>query len=98
MEDLRIVTKQSHPILFEALEIISHDRGAGAGHSNYAIPAPFNSSCDDVEMALVTLTTADLEDFSIGEESDMQAIASRSPELQAASKFLNAFFNDFEDE
>lgn len=33
-----LVTATSHPNIFEAFENISHDCGASAGHSNYAVP------------------------------------------------------------
>lgn len=91
------VTPQSHPVLFQALEMISHDRGAGAGHSHYAIPAEHGKHLDEVEDAVKHLTATELETFAIGEGSEAQAIADREPGLGVAHKFLDAFFEDFEE-
>lgn len=94
----RIVTRESHSRLFEALEIVSHDCGAGAGHPEYAIPEPWASEVDYVEQAMRDLSPEEVETLSIGEHDEARAIASRTPGLMTASDFLEAFFNDFEEE
>lgn len=93
-----IVTKESHPSLFEVLETISHDRGAGAGHGNYAIPDTYEKGLDLYEAALKGLTDKEYEAFAIGETDEATAIAERTPELRITHNFLTAFFNDFEED
>lgn len=97
---MTIITKVSHPALFECLETISHDNGAGAGHSEYAIPDEWDRWCaaflPAVELALAALSEDERQNLSIGELSDMSDIAYRSSDLWMAHSFFSAFFNDFD--
>lgn len=93
--DVEVVTKITHPVLFEAFEIISHDRGAGAGHSNYAVPREWVDRLQPTELALRGLSEPELKTFCIGEEEDQLALA-RTPELLYASDLLNSFFEDWD--
>lgn len=98
-----VVTAATHPRLHAAFEIISHDRGSGAGHATYSVPQEWVGSIDDVESYLVTLVDADLQTLCIGEESDMMEIVRREGTAtskrslaELASEMLNAFFEDWE--
>jgi hypothetical protein len=92
-----IVTAATQPTLFLALEAISHDRGSGAGHSNYAIPAGWQFFIYPAERALKLLTPKEFAEFTIGEHEVAQEIAHRTQELHMAHRLLEAFFMDFED-
>ena len=93
-----IVTEKSHPLVFETLETISHDVGAGAGHDTYAIPEPWCLNLSVYEAWLRLLTPENQETFCIGEESEAKALIQGSMYLQVTHDFLTAFFNDFEAE
>lgn len=91
-----LVTQQSYPTLFRAFETISHDVGAGAGHTNYSVPPEWVDKLALVEKELSLLSTADLETLLIGEDSEAIAIVARSDNLLIVHKMLNAFFDDWE--
>lgn len=87
-----LVTKESHPALYQALENLSHDSGGGAGHPSYAVPAPWSEKVPAAEAALAQLTEPDLCDFSIGSTDDQAAVAEKNPGLDLVAELLNAFF------
>lgn len=86
------VTVQSHPALFKAFGIISHDRGAGAGHACYAVPVEWEKHLATADKVLSTLSDEDLEILSIGEDVEAQLIANSNSELFCTHKMLNSFF------
>lgn len=90
------VTEQSHPALFRAFELISHDRGAQAGHISYEVPGHYASFVDFVNMQLRGLEKSELEDFATGEETEAFAFADAKGILTAHT-FLNAFFEEWPD-
>ena len=90
------VTAQSHPALFHAFELISHDRGTQAGHASYEVPATWALLVPRTEAELTPLTAEELETFAIGEESEAQAVALRQ-QLVVAPLLLNAFFSEWSD-
>lgn len=92
-----LVTKGSHPHLFEAFDSISHDSG-GCCHDNYRVPARHLARLAEAEAALATLSKDDLETFCIGEQSEMETIRQRSPELGRTHDLLCAFFDGWIDE
>lgn len=96
MPEWTIVTKDSHPKLYEAFEAISHDRGAGAGHETYSVPKEWADKIPVTEAALTTLSTEELESFCIGEQGEADTIAKRSLSLGIAHAMLNSFFEDWE--
>lgn len=72
-----LITRATHPALFEAFERISHDCGRQAGHQNYAIPLTYAPRLAGMEESLKRLLTRHPDKFEtlcIGEESDRQAI------------------------
>lgn len=96
-EGWHLVTQDSHPALFLVFESISHDAGFGAGHDNYSVPVNYTKEqLLDLDMILTMMGTDKARDFAIGGEDDRPA--NLSEELQILDKFLNHFFNDWEDE
>lgn len=90
-----LVDKNNYPSVFEVFEIISHDRGSGAGHSYYAVPDEWAIFVKIAETELLELTAEERETFAIGEETEAEAIGFRSINLIKTHAFLNAFFNEF---
>ena len=95
LEGWVVIHTHSHPTLFQAFEIISHDRGAGAGHLNYGVPKEWVEHLRTADTALATLTPSELEIFCIGEQTKADVIAMRSKELYCTHKMLNSFFEDW---
>ena len=88
------VTAQSHPALFRAFELISHDRGTQAGHTSYEVPVPYDDYVAWVNSQLRQLSPEELETFAIGEETEALALASAKG-FRTSHTFLNAFFNEW---
>ncbi len=95
LDGWEIVHKHSYPHLFEAFETLSHDCGAGAGHSNYAVPKEWAPHLKTAETALSTLTNKEYGIFLTGDATEQQEIADRSKELFCTHKMLNSFFEDW---
>jgi hypothetical protein len=89
-----VVTEVSHPRLYKALDMISHDGGGGAGHLNYALDDKWEPQIGRVDDALKSLSDEELEEFAIGEQTRQDEIAARSPDLTTASKVFNCFFGE----
>jgi hypothetical protein len=101
MVDWVLVTEKSHPCIFAAFEIISHDNGAGSGHTNYSVYPSWAPHLNTIEKALAGLgdrgnIDGDFVNFCIGEQEKMEAIAKRSPELALASCMFNSFFEGWD--
>lgn len=90
------VTAQSSPRLHRAFEIISHDRGSGAGHATYSVPPKWVSAIPVAEVVLGRLCDEDLETLCIGEVSEQEQIAGLSAAHEMTSRMLEAFFEDWE--
>lgn len=90
------VTARSHPKVYQALDLISHDQGAGAGHDTYAVPIEYEDKLPAIESALGTIHPTQFQTFCIGDEAVQKRIAATCPELSDASNFLDAFFEDFD--
>lgn len=89
-----LVTAASHPCLFDVFEAISHDAGFGAGHTNYSVPDVYTpGQIDQIETDLRGMGKELAMEFAIGGEDDRLDTA--YPEV---NKFLNHFFNDWEDD
>ncbi len=95
LEGWVLVTKESHPTLFESFEDISHDRGSGAGHDNYSVPPEWVDTLNIAEKCLVTLSEEERQEFAIGEQGEVEKIATRSQEFSQTHKMLNSFFEDW---
>ena len=93
-----IVTAANAPLLHACLETISHDRGSGAGHDSYAIPAQWLSAPDIHEAAIGYIDEDDLEDFCIGDVDDMEKMCREDPRLLPLHQFLSHFYDNFEDQ
>jgi hypothetical protein len=88
------VTKASHPVLFQAFEVISHDRGSGAGHTNYSVPPKWAIEVDGVEAALSSLDKEALETLCIVGRSKASDV-DRDGRLKQANALLNDFYDDW---
>lgn len=96
-----VITKDSHPILFDCFDVISHDSGAGC-HDNYSVPESAATRVEECESELAAAMLAGLEaeqltDICIGEESDQHKYVAQYG-LQKTHALLTDFFNDFEAE
>lgn len=91
---MNAVTEHSHPTLYRALDMVSHDMGIGAGWTSYPIPDHWWTLADLIEPALFELSETDLKTFCIGDDTEMSAIAARSITLQVASVMLDQFASD----
>lgn len=85
------ITATSHPALFRACEIVSHDAGAQAGWSSHTVPA---GDLAIIEAELAGLSPGDLETFCIGDEDERQDLMVQRPGLVPACELLNDFFDD----
>jgi hypothetical protein len=91
--DICVVDKKNHPRLFKALEMVSHDMGAQAGHANYGVPLDYESSLRDINTALCLLSDEEFESFCIGEEDEMLVIKEKSQWLEMAHRLLNELYD-----
>lgn len=97
MTDVMLVTKDNYPSIFKAFEIISHDCGRQAGHTNYAVPLTYEKDLPIVEASLkVLIETADsdFEALCIGEELERKAIV-EGYQLGITDNLLQKFFEEF---
>lgn len=88
------VTAESHPTLYRALDMLSHDLGLGAGWTSYPIPDHWWTLADLIDASLFALSETDLQTFCIGDDAEMSAIAARSITLQVAHVMLDQFASD----
>lgn len=88
-----IVTPQRWPLVYEALEDISHDGGGRAGHLGYNVPMPHADSLNAFEQQLSTLNLEQRETLAIGEQTEQEELV-RDYGLEALHQMLDAFFND----
>lgn len=98
--DVYLITKELHPGLFAAFELISHDCGRQAGHTNYAVPLEWveriekDGGIDDQLQALRAEADSDFECLCIGDDTEMQAVVD-AYHLQTANELLQRFFEEF---
>lgn len=91
MIETTAITAISHPALFRACEIVSHDAGAQAGWSSHIVPA---GDLDAIEAELAELSPSNLETFCIGDEDERENLMVQRPGLVPACELLNDFFDD----
>jgi hypothetical protein len=92
-----LVTKSSHPMVFEAFDDIVQDIG-WIPQKEYKVPTEWASYLQTAERALATIPPEERSELAIGELDNMVAIVKKSEDLQKTHKFLDAFFEDFEGE
>lgn len=93
-----IVTATNYPRIHEVFCDVSHDAGFGAGHDNYSVPTEWVTRLILIESALRALTRDERQTLAIGEETEAAEIAARSEGLTEASKFLHAFWDDWNED
>ncbi len=89
------ITAHNYPKLLEAMNIISHDSGARAGHKAFDAPHRTSGQLARYELQLGLLSDAEFEIFCIGEGSEIsELIRTRSGSiwLDACHDFLDDFF------
>ncbi len=95
--DVILITEQSHPALFAAFELISHDCGRQAGHTNYVVPQSYKVVLPEIEQQLKTLredADSDFEALCIGDSEDADMIVERY-RLNSVNELLQRFFEEF---
>jgi hypothetical protein len=91
------VTANNYPTTFKVFEMISHDMGAGAGHTNYSVPEKWVPYLQDAERFLSKMSNENLENFTIGDQGEVDKITKYDSQALFVSNMLNSFFNDWED-
>ena len=95
--DVIVITAKSHPTLFAAFELISHDCGRQAGHQNYAVPVEYQSRLPGIEHNLARLLAdadSDFECLCIGEQTESRQIVA-DYKLDVTDELLQRFFEEF---
>lgn len=88
------LTEASHPLLFEAMDTITHDSGGGC-HEHYNVPPGWVEALPRMEILLGRLSEEQQQTIAIGECSEQDALVREFDGLGTAHRFLNAFFEDF---
>lgn len=88
------ITSATYPLLFEAIDTITHDSGGGC-HKHYNIPPGWVEALDRMEMVIGRLSTEQREVIAIGEGSEQEHLVEECEGLQTVHYFLCAFFDDF---
>lgn len=83
-----------HPLLFEAMDAITHDGGGGC-HQHYNVPAGWVEALPRAETVLGRLSPEQRETMAIGDGAEQDSLVSNFEGLGLAHRFLNAFFEDF---
>lgn len=88
------ITSATHPLLFEAMDTITHDGGGGC-HKHYNLPPDWVGALDRMEKLLGRLSQEQREVIAIGECSEQEQLVHEFEGLEVTHLFLNAFFEDF---
>lgn len=96
---MRVITKESHPLICNAFETISHDSGKHVGISaiptKYEVPDEFD--VDKMEKVLAKLTPDERETLAIGEQVEMMGLWRTKPELEEIHFMFSAYSTDWAD-
>lgn len=87
-----IVPPEGLPGLYDVCDIISHDCGARAGHKGYLLPDVMPLTARQWSGLLSSLTDNELHAFAVGEQSEVDEITRRVPQLAACNRALNRWF------
>jgi len=89
------VTKDKYPTLFKAMEEVGFDNGMHremeAKGELFVLASP--DELQEAEDALKSLSREDLESLTIGDEDEVEEVASRTAALRTASNILQDFFD-----
>lgn len=88
------IFEATHPLLFEAMDAITHDGGGGC-HEHYNVPPGWVEALPRMETLLSRLSPEQRETIAIGECSEQDDLVREFDGLDIAHRFLNAFFEDF---
>jgi hypothetical protein len=89
-DGFELVRPDTYRHIYEVLNDISHDGGAGAGHDHYAIDAKWEPRCADWDFKLSFMTREQRQTFAIGEQSEGRELAERHGLLDMA-EMLDVF-------
>jgi len=97
MTDVFLVTQKNYPSVFKAFELISHDCGRQAGHTNYAVPLKWDKTIETIEYDLTRLLVGADSDFECLCTGDMGESAKivKDYKLEVADQLLQEFFEEF---
>lgn len=87
------VTRSSHPVLFEALETLSHDSGSGAGRPEYRVPPWYQSLLPWMDESLAAMKAEVRYAFVLPVNDQVAKVAQAEP----GAAIVNAFLGDFLD-
>lgn len=88
------ITGASHPLLFEAMDAITHDGGGGC-HGHYNVPPGWVDALARIEVVLGRLSGEQCQIIAIGECTEQEALVSEFEGASLVHHFLGAFFEDF---
>lgn len=98
--DVYLITPALHPGLFAAFEMISHDCGRQAGHTNYAVPLEWVEriekvgGIDDQLKMLRETAPGAFYSLCVGEEIECAEVVTQFS-LQDVDELLQLFFAEF---
>lgn len=94
---MRVITKESHPLICNAFETIDYDSGKHVGISaiptKYEVPDEFD--VDKMEKVLAKLAPDERETLAIGEQAEMMGLWRTKPELEEIHFMFSAYFTDW---
>lgn len=88
------IAPATHPMLFEAMDAITHDGGGGC-HDHYNVPDGWAEALPRMEALLGRLSEDQRQVIAIGECSEQDALVGEFDGLDVVHRFLNSFFEDF---
>lgn len=83
-----------YPVLFEAMDAITHDGGGGC-HEHYNVPPGWAEALARMEVVFGRLSEEQRQTMAIGECSEQDDLVREFDGLALVHHFLNAFFEDF---
>lgn len=92
------ITPTSHPFIYGAFLAIDYDAGCPEGpHSEYYdVPGLWDEELPAIEASLSKLSANDLENLTIGDVDDQEALVKATPELDRASALFAEYFVDWQ--
>jgi hypothetical protein len=88
------ITASTHPLLFEAMDAITHDGGGGC-HEHYNVPPGWAEALARMEVTLGRLSAEQQQTLAIGDCAEQGDLVQEFDGLGVVHRFLDAFFEDF---
>lgn len=93
LPDMLLINKENYPTIFKAIEILSHDTGNQAGHTNYAVSLKWKDNLEVLEETLSNLSDESLSIICIGEDGERNELIRKSIYLSMCDDFLQDVFD-----